>query len=330
MNTPAFEALRRGAKSRQVFAILAKWGTLIGLAIMLGIFSILTPAAFPTLNNFLNVLNQASLTMIIAGGLTVAVIVGELDLSIGFAASYAGVLVTGFIVNQGLPVFVAILAVLGCGGLIGLVNGLIVTKVRVNSVIATLGIGTIVVGLDFAYTTGAPIASGVPDQFTEIALGRFFGIPHNVIIMLFLVAVLWVLVERTTLGQNIQAVGGNPVAARLSGIAVDRVKIIGFVIAGVCAALTGILLASSLGSGTPSAADSYLLSAFAAVFLGSATLRDGEFHIVGTCIGVLIIAVGFNGLAIFGAPTFYQYLFQGMILILAVGMSSLSRFFSEK
>ena len=164
MNTPAFEALRRGAKSRQVFAILAKWGTLIGLVIMLGTFSILTPAAFPTLNNFLNVLNQASLTMIIAGGLTVAVIVGELDLSIGFAASYAGVLVTGFIVNQGLPVFVAILAVLACGGLIGLVNGLIVTKVRVNSVIATLGIGTIVVGLDFAYTTGAPIASGVPDQ----------------------------------------------------------------------------------------------------------------------------------------------------------------------
>jgi ribose transport system permease protein len=125
-------------------------------------------------------------------------------------------------------------------------------------------------------------------------------------------------------------VGGNPVAARLSGIAVDRVKIIGFVITGACAALTGILLASSLGSGTPGAADSYLLSAFAAVFLGSATLRDGEFHIIGTCIGVLIIAVGFNGLAIFGAPTFYQYLFQGIILILAVGMSSLSRYFSEK
>ena len=330
MSAPVSTSLRSGDFSRRAFALLAKWGTIVGLALMIGVFSFLAPVAFPTFNNFLNILNQASLTMIIAGGLTVAVIVGELDLSIGFAASYAGVLVTGFIVNQGMPVFLAILAVLVCGALIGIVNGLIVTKVRVNSVIATLGVGTIVVGLDFAYSTGAPIAAGVPDAFTDIALGRTFGVPNNVIIMLVVIALLWLIVECTTLGQNIQAVGGNPVAARLSGIAVDRIKIIGFIVAGVCAALTGILLASSLGSGTPSAADSYLLSAFAAVFLGSATLRDGEFHIIGTCVGVLIIAVGFNGLAIFGAPTFYQYLFQGLILILAVGMSSLSRYFSEE
>ncbi|MBV8587414.1 MAG: ABC transporter permease, partial [Verrucomicrobia bacterium] len=303
MSAPVSTSLRSGDFSRHAFALLAKWGTIVGLALMIGVFSFLAPVAFPTFNNFLNILNQASLTMIIAGGLTVAVIVGELDLSIGFAASYAGVLVTGFIVNQGMPVFLAILAVLACGALIGIVNGLIVTKVRVNSVIATLGVGTIVVGLDFAYSTGAPIAAGVPDAFTDIALGRTFGVPNNVIIMLVVIALLWLIVECTTLGQNIQAVGGNPVAARLSGIAVDRIKIIGFIVAGVCAALTGILLASSLGSGTPSAADSYLLSAFAAVFLGSATLRDGEFHIIGTCVGVLIIAVGFNGLAIFGAPT---------------------------
>jgi ribose transport system permease protein len=141
---------------------------------------------------------------------------------------------------------------------------------------------------------------------------------------------LWVLVERTSIGQAIQAVGGNPAAARLSGINVDGIKILGFVISGVCAALTGILLASSLGSGTTSAADSYLLTAFAAVFLGSATLRDGEFHVLGTFIGVLIIAIGFNGLAIFGAPTFYQFLFQGVILIVAVGLSSLGRVLSEE
>src|SRR5260370_3362414 len=106
---------------------------MIGLAITLGVFSLLAPAAFPTVNNFLNILNQASLTMIIAGGLTVAVIIGELDLSIGFAASYAGVLVTGLIVDQGWPVFLAILAVLCCGALLGLGNGVVCTKVRVNS-----------------------------------------------------------------------------------------------------------------------------------------------------------------------------------------------------
>jgi ribose transport system permease protein len=140
---------------------------------------------------------------------------------------------------------------------------------------------------------------------------------------------LWLLVERTSLGQEIQAVGGNPAAARLSGINVDRIKILGFVISGVCAALTGILLASRLGSGTASAADGYLLTAFAAVFLGSATLRDGEFHVLGTLIGALIIAFCFNGLNIFGAPTFSQFILQGAILIVAVGLSSLGRAISE-
>ncbi len=304
---------------------VATYGTLIGLAAMIGVFSAMAPHAFPRVANGLNVLNQASLGMIIAGGLTVTVIVGELDLSVGFFASLAGVLVVGLIVNDGIPVPLAIAAVIAAGLLHGLINGLLVTVVGVNSVIATLGTGTIMVGLSFAYSSGAPIAFGVPDSFTDIALGRVLSVPHDVLIMAVLIFGLWLLVERTSFGQSLQAVGGNRVAARLSGIAVDRTKIIAFMIAGGCAALTGVLLASSLGSGTTSAADSYLLTAFAAVFLGSATLRDGEFHVVGTLIGALIIAVGFNGLAIFGAPTFYQYVLQGAILIVAVGLSSLSR-----
>ena len=221
------------SKQRAVLSLLAKYGTIVGLFIMAGIFSALAPNAFPTFGNLLNVLNQASLTMIIAGGLTVAVVVGELDLSIGFAASYAGVLVTGLIANQGVPVLLAILLVLACGGLIGVVNGLIVTKMRVNSVIATLGIGTIVVGLNFAYSTGAPIVAGVPESFLQIALGRIWGVPNNVLLTAGLVTVLWILVERTPIGQSIQAVGANPVAARLCGIRVDRIKILGFIIAGV-------------------------------------------------------------------------------------------------
>jgi ribose transport system permease protein len=190
--------------------------------------------------------------------------------------------------------------------------------------------GTIIVGLNFAYSSGVPIVAGVPEAFLDISLGRFYGIPHNIIIMVLVLGFLWFVVERTAVGQAIQAVGGNPAAARLSGINVDGIKILGFVVSGVCAAITGILLAARLGSGTTSAADSYLLTAFAAVFLGSATLRDGEFHVFGTFIGVLIIAIGFNGLAIFGAPTWTQFVFQGAILILAVGLSSLGRVLSEE
>ncbi len=310
--------------------IFARYATILGLVAMVIAFSLLSPKAFPTLNNFTNVLNQASLAMIIAGGLTLALIVGEMDLSIGFAASLHGILVTGFIVHDKLPIPLAVLMVVALGAVIGLVNGFIVTKIKVNSVIATLGVGTILTGIAFAYSAGVPIVAGVPEAFLQLSLGRWlFGIPNNIVVMVLVLGGLWVLVERTSLGQEFQAVGGNAAAARLAGIDVDRIKILGFAISGMCAALTGILLASRLGSGTASAADSYLLTAFAAVFLGSATLRDGEFHVLGTFVGALIIAFGFNGLNIFGAPTFSQYVFQGAILIVAVGLASLGRMLAE-
>jgi ribose transport system permease protein len=319
------------SRQRILLTLFARYATILGLAAMMLAFAWLSPRAFPTFGNLTNVLNQTSLVMILAGGLTLAVIVGELDLSVGFAASLHGILVTGLIVHDKLPIPLAIALVVAGGAVIGLVNGFIVTKMRVNSVIATLGTGTIITGLAFAYSAGVPIVAGVPEAFLQLSLGRWLsGIPNNIVVMALVLGGLWVLVEKTALGQEIQAVGGNAAAARLAGINVDRVKILGFVIAGICSALTGILLASRLGSGTASAADSYLLTAFAAVFLGSATLRDGEFHIFGTFIGALIIAVGFNGLNIFGAPTFSQYVFQGSILIVAVGLSSLGRMLAEK
>lgn len=323
----------RGVQSihlrRHVFGVIAKYGTIIGMFLMIVVFSIAAPSYFFTISNFVNILNQSSLTGIIAGGLTVAIIVGELDLSIGFSASFAGVLVTGLMVYQKLSVPAAIGVVLLIGIVLGVVNGLIVAKLRVNSVIATLGTGSIIVGINYAYSTGAPIAGGVPDAFLNIALGTSFGIPNNIMIMAVVLICLWLLINRTELGQRIQAVGGNIEAARLSGIRVDRVKIFAFIVSAVCAALTGVLLSSLIGSGTTTAADAYLLNAFAAVFLGSATLKDGEFHIPGTLVGVLIIGIGFNGLAIFGAPTFYQYLFQGAILIAAVALSTVARRYSK-
>ncbi len=319
-----------GHRRRLAFAFMGRYGTLLGMMLMVVVFSVAAPDAFPTLSNFANILNQAALTAIIAGGLTVALIVGELDLSIGYVASFSGVLVTGLMVDQGVPWPLAILAVLLTGAAIGAVSGLIITKLRVNSVIATLGVGTVVVGINYAYAGGVPVASGVPKAFLDLALGRWVaGIPNNIIFMLLTLALLWVLINRTDLGQRIQAVGGNPDAARLSGIRVDRIKLMAMVATGSCSAITGILLASLIGSGTTSAADGYLLMSFAGAFLGSATLREGEFHIVGTFIGVLIVAIGFNGLAILGAPTFWQYVFQGAILILAVGLSTVARRFAK-
>lgn len=324
-NPPTATGENRGHLRRRVLVLLSRYGTLIGLAAMVVVFGIRSPTTFLTVPNLLNVLNQSSLTAIIAAGLTMALVVGQFDLSIGYVASFAGLLVVGSIARDGMPVAIGLVFVLMVGAGIGSLNGFLVAKVKINAVIATLGVGTVLTGLGFAYSS-FPIATGVPPEFVQIALGRpLLGIPNPILVMVVVLAVLWVVLNKTDLGQRMQAVGGNKEAARLSGIRVDRVTMFAFAVAGVCAALTGILLSSTLGSGTLAAADGYLLDAFAAVFLGSATLRDGEFHIVGTFVGVLIIAVGFNGLSIFGAPTYFQPVFKGAILVLAVGLSTLAR-----
>jgi len=315
--------------SRIGLMIVSKYGTLIAMGIMIVIFGTSVPnGAFLTSNNLLNILNQSALTAIIAFGLTMVLVVGEFDLSIGYAASLAGVLVTGLLVNQGLALPVAILLTLLLGAAIGAVNGLLVTKARVNAVVATLGVGTMLIGLSYGYTAGSPIIA-VPTSFTNITLGAFIGVQNPIWFMLIVLGLLWVLLNRTPLGQRIQAVGANKEAARLAGIRTDRVKVAAFVIAGVCAALTGILLASLLGSGTVSTGDGYLLDSFAAVFLGVATLRDGEFHIIGTLVGVLVVNVGFNGLSLLGTPTFWQFVFKGGILVLAVALSTVARRYAK-
>jgi len=316
---------RKSSWKRTALIGLSRYGTIIGLLLMVLFFSVNAPGIFLSRANFLNILSQASLTAIIASGLTYTLVVGEFDLSIGYVASFVGLIVTGLMAYEAFPIWLSIVCALALGSGIGIINGLLVTKVRINAVISTLGIGTMLTGLGFTYSA-FPIATGIPRAFTDISLGRIvFGLPNPVIIMVVVLLALWTVLNKTDIGQKMQAVGSNMEAARLSGIRVDRIKIFAFATAGFCAALTGTLLSSLLGSGTLAAADGYLLDAFAAVFLGSATLREGEFHITGTLVGVLILAVGFNGLSIFGAPTHFQPIFKGGILVLAVGMSALAR-----
>jgi ribose transport system permease protein len=224
-----------------------------------------------------------------------------------------------------MPIPLAIVLGVAAGLAAGIVNGLLVTQLGVNALIATLGTGTVIVGLNYAYTNGVPITLVGNAGFLDLALGKFAGIPNPIIFMVVAVGLLWLLLNRTVLGQQMQAVGGNHEAARLSGVRVERVRIWAFVIAGITAAVGGVLLSSRVGSGQLTAGDGYQLNSFAAVFLGSAALRDGEFHILGTLIGVMTVGFGFNGLAILGAPTFFQYIFSGGLLIVAVALSTVAR-----
>ena len=305
--------------------LLGTYGTIIVLASMLVIFSALQPGTFATVGNFRNIVNDMAIGTIVAAGLTVPLVAGDFDLSIGYVASFCGLLVVGLLSSSGLSIPLAIILVIGLGAVIGIVNGIVVSKIGVNAFIATLGTGTIVVGLNYAYSGGIPLQLTQSREFTNIAIGRIAGVPHLVIIMAVVLALLWVILNRTVQGQHIKAIGVSPESARRAGVAVDRSRIVAFAIASTCAAIGGVLMASNLGSGQVTAGDSFMLTSFSAAFLGSAALREGQFHILGTLIGVLTVAVGNNGLAMIGAPIFTQFLFTGCLLVVAVALGGIGR-----
>jgi ribose transport system permease protein len=315
----------RGAFMR----LLGTYGTIIVLVTMLVIFSALEPRTFGSFGNFRNILNDMAIGTIVAAGLTIPLVAGDFDLSIGYVASFCGLLVVG-ILSAGLrSIPLAILTVVAVGTLIGIVNGIIVSKIGVNAFIATLGTGTVVVGLNYAYSGGIPLQLTQSREFTSIAIGRIWGMPHLVLIMTAILVLLWVILNLTVQGQHIRAIGVSAESARRVGVSVDRSRIVAFAIASTCAAIGGVLMASNLGSGQVTAGDGFMLTSFSAAFLGSAALREGQFHIIGTFIGVLTVAVGNNGLAMIGAPIFTQFLFAGSLLVVAVALGGIGRRFAR-
>jgi ribose transport system permease protein len=316
---------RRARATFDAWQFVAKFGALLVLAALIIAMTLFHADTFATKSNAINVLSQSALTAIIAMGLTFPLVAGDFDLSIGYVGSCAGVIACSLMVSSGFSIPVAFMVAILFGAAVGLINGLIVTKIGVNPLVATLGVGTLVVGINYAIGGGTPVALTNPQPFLNLTLGKLLGVPYPVYVMFGLALVLWILLNRTVMGQSMQAVGGNAVAARLSGLRVDRVRITAFMIAGACAAVAGVLLASTSGQAASDGADGYLLTAFAACFFGTAVLSNGQFHIVGTLVGVLTIGIGFNAIALIGLATYYQFLFQGALLIVGVGVGTFAR-----
>jgi ribose transport system permease protein len=310
---------------RQTTLFVGKYGALIVLALLIGIFTAMSPQYFLTPNNLLQILNQSALVAICSSGLTLVLAANQFDLSIGTGASLAGITLAWLLMN-GQSILIAVVAGLLMGVMIGVLNSILVTRIGVNALVATLGVGSVAVGVNYFISKGAaqPFGVRVP-EFVAVSVGTWLGVPKNVYYMVVVVGVMWFLLERTDLGRNIKAVGGNAEAARLSGVNVKGVTSTAFIIGGVLSAITGILLVAVVGSGQPTGGDGYTMQAFAAAFLGTAVLREGQFHILGTLVGVVTVAVGFNGLALAGVESFWQFLFQGVILLAAVSFSSVAR-----
>jgi len=300
-----------------------RYGTVLGLLTLVAVFAVLKPSVFPTARNFLNIFNQISLLGICAAGLTICLVMNEFDLSIGAVATLGAVLTAGWLPHLhpvlGVPAVLAVCAV------IGLINGLIITTLRVSSFMTTLGTMTVLTGFSYWYTSGsgAILYSGIPEGFLRVGKGSFLHVPYIVFFMVATLFVLHVLMNHTMTGRRMYAIGGSPEAARFGGIPIRRLKILGFVLSGALAGLTGVLLVARLGLAEPTIGNRFLFDSFTVTFLGAASIRVGQFHIVGTLIGTLIMGTIFNGFTLLDVPYHLQLVVQGVILIAAVTSAGL-------
>ncbi len=300
-----------------------RYGT-VGAAIVIFVVFALASGAFVSAENISNILVQISVLMVISSGLTVAVASGEFDLSVGQVAGLSGVLVAGLMVWSHLPVGLAIALAVIAGTVIGIVSGLLVTRLRIPSLIATLAMGPIALGLNYAYDGGDSIYSSFPQFFYVIATGRIGGmVPVPILIALVVVAAFYVLVNRTRLGRAVVATGSNLQAARLSGINVNRCRMIALILSAFGAALGGIMLTARLGTGQPGAGEPYLMDSLTAVFLGMTAFKPGRATVQGTLVGVVIIGMLDNGLNLLGAPFYLQNEVRGVVMIAAVSLAVL-------
>ncbi len=302
--------------------VAARYGT-VGAALVIFAAFALASDRFLSVNNISNILVQISVLMIVSSGLTVAVASGEFDLSVGQVASLSGVLVAGLMIWAGLPVVLAMLLSILAGAAIGVVNGLLVTRLRIPSLIATLAMGPIALGLNYAYTNGDSIYASMPKGFYYIATGKIGIVPVPVVIALAIVACFYVLLNKTRLGRGVVATGANIQAARLSGISVNRCRLTALALSGLGAAMGGVMLTARLGTGQSGAGDAYLLDSLTAVFLGMTAFKPGRATVQGTLVGVVIIGMLDNGLNLLGAPFYLQNEVRGLVMIAAVSLAVL-------
>ncbi|MBP1744224.1 MAG: ribose transporter permease [Firmicutes bacterium] len=294
---------------------LLKYISLIGLLTLCIIIALISPR-FLTVSNILNVLTQVSVNAILAIGMSFVILTGGIDLSVGSVLAITGAVLATFAKTGG-NILPGVIAAIMLGAAIGLVNGLLVSKGKVQAFIVTLATMTIFRGVTYVYTGGNPI-SGLGNNISFIGNSSIFGVPLPIFFIIIVLLIAWYALNQTRFGRYIYALGGNEDSARLSGISTNRIKSLVYVISGVTAAIAGIIVTSRIGSASPNAGVGFELDAIAAVVLGGTSLAGGEGKVTGTIIGALIIGVLNNGLNLMGVSPFYQAIVKGLVILLAV------------
>ena len=297
-------------------------GVLIGLIVIFGIFALLSPS-FLTGPNLLNVLQQSSINACIALGMTMVIVSGGIDLSVGPTAALSAVITASLLV-AGVPVPIALCAAICVGLLTGLFNGILIAYAGLQPFIVTLGGLSLYRALSLIYTGGNPIF-GLPKEFRSIFTSNLMGVPNPVIIVAVLAFIAWFVLNRTPFGEYVLAVGGNREAAHVAGVPVKRTLISVYMISGALAGVGALILTGRLGAAEPIMGNLWELDAIAASAIGGASLMGGRGSIVGTLMGAVILGGLRNGLTLMNVQAFYQLLATGIIIIVAMLIDRLAK-----
>ena len=298
---------------------ISVWGLLVLLVLLIIVFSLLKPDTFLTYFNIRSILSNKSVQALVALSVFIPMTANQFDLSAGFNIGISQVFAIG-LQAQGLPWWAAVITVVLMGAFVGLLNGLLVTRIKIDSFIATLGTGTVLYGLNAWYTGGQQVLGDLPPAFLAIS-GNIGIVPAPALYVLVVSLALWLVFEFLPLGRYLYVLGASPRAAELNGISAKRYVTLGFVAAGTLAAFAGVVLQSQLQVGQSSVGQEYLLPAFTAALLGATSIRPGRVNVWGTVLAVAVLAVTVAGLNQLGAPFFVEPLFNGSMLILAVGLA---------
>ncbi|MDQ8187656.1 ribose ABC transporter permease [Pelagicoccus sp. SDUM812002] len=311
---------------------LNRFRSLLALGLMVIALSFLSEQ-FLTPENGFNILRQISVNLCLSIGMTLVIVSGGIDLSVGAILGLAGAVAAGLLKN-GLvlpPLGVAlvftttgaILAAVLVGGAAGWINGFVITRFRIPPFVATLGMLSIARGLTMLWTGGFPV-TGLGESFGKLGTGAFIGVPMPVWIMLVLAGIFVVVTKKARFGRHLYAVGGNERAARLTGLRVNRIKVAVYTLAGALAGVAGLIVTSRLDSAQPNAGLGYELDSIAAVVIGGTSLSGGRGTVMGTVLGCLIIGVLNNGLFLLNVSPFWQQVIKGGVILLAVAIDKMN------
>jgi ribose transport system permease protein len=290
------------------------------------VFSLWAPETFPTLATAKQILNANAITALAALSITIPLAARVFDLSFAFVMTLTGVAVAHFIAKDGISLVPAVALALGVGLGVGVINAVVVVVMRIDSFIGTLATGSLIAALITMVTNEVPITDAkLGGAFADIGQTNIGGVTLGVVYCAAAAVAIWYLLEHTATGRRLYATGFNPDAARLAGVRIDRLRFASLVASGGLAGATGIILASTLGSGSPTAGTPYLLPAFAAAFLGATQLKHGRFNAGGTIIAVLLLGTGVTGLALANAPQWAGDMFVGVVLIAALALTGVQR-----